>query len=81
MTSPVFERVRVITADVLKLPASQITAQTSPENVEGWDSVQHLNLILALEQDFSVQFEPEEIDQMSSVERILTVLQSKLNQN
>lgn len=81
MTSPVFERVRGIAADVLKLPASQITAHSSPENIEGWDSVQHLNLILALEQDFSVQFEPEEIDQMSSIDRILNVIQSKLNQN
>ena len=81
MTSPVFERVRGIAADVLKLPANQITAQSSPENIESWDSVQHLNLILALEQDFSVQFEPEEIDQMSSIDRILGVLQSKLSQN
>lgn len=81
MTSPVFERVRGIAADVLKLPANKITAQSSPENIESWDSVQHLNLILALEQDFSVQFEPEEIDQMSSIDRILNVLQSKLNQN
>lgn len=81
MTSPVFERVRGIAADVLKLPANQITAQSSPENIESWDSVQHLNLILALEQDFSVQFEPEEIEQMSSIDRILGVLQSKLSQN
>lgn len=81
MTSPVFERVRGIAADVLKLPGNQITAQSSPETIEGWDSVQHLNLVLALEQEFNVQFEPEEIDQMSSIERILTVLQSKLSQN
>ena len=74
-----FERVRGIAADVLRVPAKEITAQSSPQNIQAWDSVQHLNLILALEQEFTVQFEPEEIDQMSSVDRILTVLQSKLN--
>jgi acyl carrier protein len=79
MSSPVFERVRGIAADVLKLPPNQITPQSSPETIEAWDSVQHLNLVLALEQEFGVQFEPEEIDQMSNVDRILSVLESKLS--
>ena len=74
----VFERVRGIAADVLKLPVSQVTAQSSPETIEAWDSVQHLNLVLALEQEFAVQFEPEEIDQMNSIDRILKVLEGKL---
>jgi acyl carrier protein len=79
MSSPVFERVRGIAADVLKLSANQITPQSSPETIEAWDSVQHLNLVLALEQEFGVQFEPEEIDQMSNVDRILSVLETKLS--
>ena len=78
MTSPLFEKVRGITADVLEVPASQITPQSSPESIEAWDSVHHLNLILALEQEFAIQFEPEEIDQMNSVARILDVLEGKV---
>ena len=79
MTSPVFERVRGIAANVLKLPGSQITAQSSPETIASWDSIQHLNLVLALEQEFGCQFEPEEIDQMNSINRIHSVVQNKLN--
>ena len=79
MTSPVFERVRGIAANVLKLPGSQITAQSSPETIASWDSIQHLNLVLALEQEFGCQFEPEEIDQMNSIDRIHSVVQNKLN--
>jgi acyl carrier protein len=79
MSSPVLERVRGIAADVLRIPASQITPQSSPESIEAWDSVQHLNLVLALEQEFGVQFEPEEIDQMSNIDRIRSVLETKLS--
>ena len=79
MTSPLFERVRGIAANVLELPGSQITAQSSPETIASWDSVQHLNLVLALEQEFGCQFEPEEIDQMNSINRIHSVVQNKLN--
>jgi acyl carrier protein len=79
MTSPVFERVRGIAADVLKVSGSAITAETSLESIEAWDSLQHLNLILALEQEFGVQFEPEEIDQMNRIDRILVVVQGKID--
>ncbi len=79
MTSPLSDKVRGITADVLQVPANQLTPQSSPESIEAWDSVHHLNLILAFEQEFGVQFEPEEIDEMNSFGRILHVLENKLS--
>ncbi|MBV9572735.1 MAG: acyl carrier protein [Acidobacteriales bacterium] len=79
MTRSTFDRVRDITADVLHLPASAITPQSSPENIEAWDSVQHLNLVLALEQEFGVQLEPEEIDEMNSVQRIVDIIGAKIS--
>jgi acyl carrier protein len=80
MTEPAIERVRNIAADVLNTPPQQITSQSSPETIAGWDSVQHLNLILALEEEFGIQFEPEEIEQMGSIERILAVLDGRAEQ-
>ena len=78
MTSNRFERVRSITADVLQVPANQITLSSSPETVGNWDSVHHLNLILAWEQEFNVEFDPEEIDKMTSIEKVLAVIESKV---
>ena len=77
MTSPLLDRVRNIAADVLQLPPSQISEQSSSQNITTWDSVHHLNLVLALEQEFNLQFEPEEIDQMNSIQQILAVLGGK----
>jgi len=79
MSSQLFERVRGIAADVLQVPATQITLESSTESVETWDSVHHLNLVLALEQEFDLQFEPEEMDQMHSISHIVNVLENKLN--
>jgi len=80
MTTPVFDRVRAIAADVFGVSAAEITRQSAPETVAHWDSVQHLNLLLALEEAFDVQFEPEEMDGMHDVEQILAVLDAKLKQ-
>lgn len=78
MSARLFDRVRTIAADVLEVPAAKISANSSPESIETWDSVHHLNLVLALEQEFKLQFEPEEIDQMKDVQHILDILGSKV---
>jgi acyl carrier protein len=69
---------RTISADVFQVPAERITAESSPETVEGWDSVQQLNLVLALEQEFGVQFEPEEMEQMKTVGAIVELVEGKV---
>lgn len=79
MTSPLLDRVRGIVADVLEVPVAQIELDSSPEKIETWDSVHHLNLVLALEQEFNLQFEPEEIDQIGNVGQIVAVVMRKLS--
>jgi acyl carrier protein len=79
MSSPLLDRVRGIAADVLEVPITQVTPDSSPETLETWDSVHHLNLVLALEQEFNLQFEPEEIDQLDNVGEIVTVISRKQN--
>jgi acyl carrier protein len=73
------ERVRHIIADLFQRPVAQITPATSPDSLAGWDSLQHLNLVLALEQEFALQFAPEEIEQMLSVELIADLIEEKLS--
>ena len=47
-------QVRQIAADIFNLPLPRVTRQTSPESVENWDSLQHLNFVLALEAAFGL---------------------------
>lgn len=78
MSQPPLERVRQLVADIFNLPQSRIEPSSSPDTIEGWDSLQHLNLTLALEHEFGVQFTPEEINQLLSVELIADLLDEKL---
>jgi acyl carrier protein len=78
MSAQLFDRVRTIAADVLEVSPATVSADSSPETIDTWDSVHHLNLVLALEQEFNLQFEPEEIDQMKDIQHILDILGSKV---
>jgi len=74
----VFSRVAAIAAAVFCVPESSLGPRSSPDNIESWDSLHHLSLVLALEQEFNVQFSPEEIEQLLSMELTTALLEEKL---
>jgi acyl carrier protein len=54
------ERVRGVIADVFGLDPQSIGPETSIETVEAWDSLQHLTVVLALEEEFDIQLDDEQ---------------------
>jgi len=69
------EKVFTIVSSVVCVPKETITEASSSDNVEAWDSLKHINLILALEEAFGVQFDDEIIPELNSVDKILVALQ------
>ena len=74
MNEQVLSRVREIACDVLQ---AEVTSDSSPETVESWDSVHHLNLVLALEEEYGFEFLPEEMDQAKTVGSLAQVVSAK----
>jgi acyl carrier protein len=54
-------RLRQVFADVFGVDPTSVTDDTSPESIPTWDSVKHLSLVFALEDEFQIQFATEEI--------------------
>lgn len=50
-------------------PGKELTVDegTTPDEVEGWDSLQHINLLSLLEDEFGIQFDVEQIVSMETV--------------
>jgi acyl carrier protein len=70
----ILEKVRNIVAEVSEVEVERVTLKSSPANLEEWDSLAQVNIVLSLEQEFGHQFSPDQIDSMVSVEKILEVL-------
>jgi acyl carrier protein len=66
-----------VVAEVFGLPAEQVTRATSHEQIEDWDSLNVLNILMAVEGEFGVTVSPEEVADFMSVEQILAVLRTK----
>ena len=78
MNATVLSRVQRIMADVFSVPVERVTLEGSSETIESWDSLQHLNLMLALEQEFGLELLPDEIERLVSVHDIATLVSDKL---
>ena len=71
------DRVRAVMATVFGVPAGQISDEFALGRVDCWDSVRHMNLVLALEDELRVTFSVEEIVAMSTLALILKTLDGK----
>jgi acyl carrier protein len=72
-------RVKKVMSKVFNIKRDIITDETSPDTVGRWDSLQHMNLVLALEEEFGVEFTGEQMNEMLNFRLILIVLQELLN--
>lgn len=56
---------------------AELGPESSVDNLEGWDSLSHVNLVLALEDTFEVRFSPAEIVELTSVKKVEDQLKRK----
>jgi acyl carrier protein len=71
-------RARAIVAEVFGLDPSEVRPDTSHDTVENWDSLQHLTLVLALEEEFDIQLEDEETGAIVTFPLITAVVRDHL---
>jgi acyl carrier protein len=61
-------------AQVFGRASAQFGDETAPATVEGWDSVRHVELVVALEERFGCMFDPEEVPELTSLKTIEDIL-------
>ena len=77
MTQSLEKRVCNVIADVFGLPLNEVNSDTSHEEVKNWDSLNIINLLVVLEEEFAVNISPDEAVKFLSVANIVTLLKEK----
>jgi acyl carrier protein len=80
MTAGAVEQVRTIASDVFNMLVQDESSSSPPETMDDWDSMQRLNLVLALEERFEVEFAPEEIERMNTLSDFAALVEKKRGQ-
>jgi acyl carrier protein len=67
-------RLQAIFREELDLPNLQISPQTTPDDVDGWDSLATIRIVAAVEREFDREFEAAQIENISSVSDLISML-------
>ena len=63
---------------VFELDPNFINENSSPDNIDNWDSLKHMMLISALEEEFDIQFSDQEMLELLNYKLIKHILTEKL---
>jgi acyl carrier protein len=65
--------------DVFDDPTLVIGPDTTAEDIEGWDSVAHINIVVAAEIRFNVKFKTSEIEELKNLGEFVSLIEKRSN--
>jgi acyl carrier protein len=77
-TEQIYAELTRIFREVFQNEDLVITPATTADDVKGWDSVTHVNVMLAIEMELHVVFNTSEIDEMRTVGELVDAIERKL---
>ena len=74
----VFERVTDIFRDVFDDDELVISDSTNLEDIEDWDSLEHIQLIVGMEKEFKVKFDIKTVNSLENVGQMVDLILSMI---
>ena len=78
LNSEQLEKLSSIFKVLFNRPDLELTDNLSAKDIPGWDSFNHVNLIINIEEEFGIKFTNDEVGGMQSVGNLKTLLLSKI---
>jgi|TARA_B100000315_G_C14530881_1_gene566100 acyl carrier protein len=74
MDNTIEDRIKSVMSAVLEVPIQEINDKSSSDTVVSWDSLKHMNLVIALEEEFEMEFSESEIPEITNYRAIKKVV-------
>ena len=69
------QKIKQIMADIFEIPVEEIDDDSNADTIAQWDSLKHMALVLAIEEEFEIMFEEHHIIEIVSYQKILETVQ------
>ena len=73
----IYARLEGIFQDVFDEDSIKVTAELSAKDVDGWDSLAHIRLVLTVERAFKVKFSTSEIGKLERVGDLVALIKAR----
>lgn len=78
-TAAIYQRLTELFRELFADDSIVLTPQTTANDIEGWDSFNHISVIVAVETRFGVKMTTNEIESLANVGALATAIESKLS--
>lgn len=75
----VYETLNGVFQDVFDDESIEVNEDTTSDDIEDWDSLEHINLIAAVEQEFGVKFNMGQVVSMKNVGEMVDIILSQID--
>ena len=75
----IYERLNRVFRDVFDDDSICLNDNTTSKDIEDWDSLEHINLIVAVEGEFKIKFNMKEVTKMKNVGEMVDIIESRIN--
>ena len=75
----IYERLNEVFRDVFDDESIVVNETTTSADIEDWDSLEHINLIVAVENEFGIKFNMGEVTTMKNVGEMVNIISSRVN--
>ncbi|MBW4038415.1 MAG: acyl carrier protein [Acidobacteria bacterium] len=73
----IYAHLNAIFDDVFDLDSTEITPETTAKDIEGWDSISHIRLIITVEKKFNIKLSASDVGRLETVGDLATLIQSR----
>ncbi|MBR6328020.1 MAG: acyl carrier protein [Lachnospiraceae bacterium] len=73
------ERLQEVFRDVFDDDEIELTDETTADDIDAWDSLTHVQLIVAVEKEFSLKFSTVEVMRLKNVGEFIALIDRKLS--
>ena len=74
----IFEELTEIFRDIFDDEEIELTDETTADDIEDWDSLEQINLLVAIEKKFSIKFKLDEVSHLANVGDMVSLIEKML---
>ncbi len=77
MEEKIYEELNEIFRDIFDDDSINLTPETNSDDIEDWDSLEHINLVVAIEKKFGIKFSMDEVTGMKNVGEMVEIIKAR----
>jgi acyl carrier protein len=76
----ILQEIKTVFEEVFDQEGLIISPETTANDIEGWDSMSHVTMLMAIEDHFNIEFKAYEIANLQNVGALAALVEKKLNE-